>query len=155
MEDNFILILITLGILIISVFVIAVYFLKMRKKLDLFFRKGEEDLEKLLASQIKTLEKQETDIEKIFEEISRLKDISQKSFQKVSLIRFNPFKNVGSNQSFSIALLDLNNNGFVITSIYSREGNQVYAKPINEGKSEYSLSKEEGEAVEKAKIANS
>ena len=84
-----------------------------------------------------------------------MKKNSQKSFQKISLIRFNPFKGVGSDQSFSIALLDLDNNGFVLTSIYGQEGNRIYAKPVSNGKSEYSLSKEEEEAIEKAKAANS
>ena len=67
-----------------------------------------------------------------------------------TLIRYNPFSGVGSDQSFSIALLDGNNNGFVITSIYSREGNRVYGKSLKEGKSEYSLSDEEKKAISKA-----
>ena len=116
----------------------------------MFFKKGEEDLEKLLLNQLKELEKQGVDIKKIFEEILRLRKNSQKSFQKISLIRFNPFKDIGGDQSFSIALLDLDNNGFVITSIYNREGNRIYAKPISNGKSEYSLSKEEKEAIQRA-----
>lgn len=96
------------------------------------------------------LEKQEVEIQKISKEISRLNKISKLSFQKVSLIRFNPFKEVGGDQSFSIALLDLNNNGFVISSIYGRDGNRVYAKAINNGKSQHSLSEEEKEAIKRA-----
>lgn len=150
MEDVLIYILIVLGFLIVLVFGLTVYCFKLKKKFDLFFKKGEEDLEKLLASQLKKLEEQEKDIKKISEEISRLKGQSQKSFQKISLVRFNPFKNIGGDQSFSIALLDLGNNGFVITSIYSQEGNRVYAKSVNNGKSEYPLSEEEKEAIQKA-----
>ncbi|HDZ54287.1 MAG TPA: DUF4446 family protein [Candidatus Nealsonbacteria bacterium] len=153
MEDVLIYILIVLGFLIVLVFGLTVYCFKLKKKFDLFFKKGEEDLEKLLASQLKKLEEQEKDIKKISEEISRLKGQSQKSFQKISLVRFNPFKNIGGDQSFSIALLDLGNNGFVITSIYSQEGNQVYAKSVNNGKSEYPLSEEEKEAIQKAIVA--
>ncbi len=150
MENILFLILIILGFLIIFVFGLTIYFFKLRRKFDLFFKKGGEDLEKLLLNQLKGLEKQEKDIKKIFEEISQLKKNSQKSFQKVSLIRFNPFKNIGSDQSFSIALLDLDNNGFVLTSIYGQEGNRIYAKPVSGGKSKYSLSKEEKEAIQKA-----
>ncbi len=138
-------------ILVFLIFFIGFYLFRLKKRIDLFFQRGDKDLEALLSSQIKKVEKQGTEIQKILDEISRLNKISQRSFQKIGLVRFNPFKDVGGDQSFSIALLDLNNNGFIITSIYGREGNRVYSKPINDGKSEYSLSEEEKEAIEKAK----
>lgn len=130
------------------------YLLQLKKKLDTFFKKGDKDLGKFLNSQIKKLEKQDADLQKISKEISRLNKISKLSFQKVGLVRFNPFKEVGGDQSFSIALLDLSNNGFIVTSIYSRDGNRVYAKTIKNSQSEYSLSGEEKEAIEKAKKIN-
>ena len=71
----------------------------------------------------------------------------------MGIVRFNPFSGVGSDQSFSVALLDKNDNGIVITSLYNREGNRVYAKPIKTGVSEYLLSTEEKSAIEKAQIA--
>ena len=92
----------------------------------------------------------EEDLEKISAELNNLKRENKFSVQKISLIRFNPFKEVGSNQSFSMALLDGKDNGIVITSLYNREGNRVYGKPIKNGKSPYSLSKEEQIAIEKA-----
>jgi len=67
------------------------------------------------------------------------------------VVRFNPFSGVGSDQSFSIALLDSNDNGVVITSLYTRNENRVYAKPLKAGRSEYLLSAEEKNAIEKAK----
>jgi hypothetical protein len=66
------------------------------------------------------------------------------------VLRYNPFDNVGGDQSFSIALLDANNNGFVITSLYAREGTRVFAKPIKNGESEFPLSEEEKEAINRA-----
>ena len=83
-------------------------------------------------------------------EVRKLSQESKFSVQKVGIIRYNPFSGVGGEQSFSIALLDGNNNGVVITSLYSREGNRVYGKPIKNASSEYSLSNEEKEAIEKA-----
>lgn len=145
------LILILLGLLFIFLCLLAAYFFRFKKKLDLFFQKGEKNLEELLSKLIAEKDKQESDLKKIFEEILRLNQVSAKAFQKVGLVRYNPFKDVGGDQSFSIALLDFNNDGFVITSLYSREGNRIYAKPINNGKSEYSLSEEEKEAIERAK----
>ena len=123
---------------------------KQKKRLDIFFQRGEKDLEKILADQIQKTEKIENNLKKISEQISRLETISRKSFQKIGIIRFNPFKEVGGDQSFVIALLNLNNNGFVITSHYSRESNRVYNKEVKNGKSEYSLSNEEKKAIEKA-----
>ncbi len=72
------------------------------------------------------------------------------SLQKVGIVRFNPFQESGGDQSFSVAVLDASNNGFVITSLYGREANRVYAKPVSKGVSSYSLSKEEQEAISKA-----
>lgn len=153
-ENFFIPIFTILIILIVVIGYLIFQNFKFKRRLDLFFRKGGKDLGEVLGNLIKKLEGQETDLKKIFEEISRLNQVSERSFQKIGVVRFNPFKDVGGDQSFSIALLDLNNNGFVITSLYGREGNRIYAKPINNGKSEYSLSEEEIEAIEKAKIAS-
>jgi hypothetical protein len=74
----------------------------------------------------------------------------KKSVQGIGIIRFNPFEDAGSNQSFSVAFLNEEGDGVVISSLYSREKVSVYAKPIKNYKSEYSLSDEEKEAVKNA-----
>jgi hypothetical protein len=71
--------------------------------------------------------------------------------QKIGVVRYNAFENVGSNLSFAIAVLDANDNGFVINGIYSRESSATYAKPIIDGKSKYTLSAEEMQAIDLAK----
>ncbi|MGE5615054.1 MAG: DUF4446 family protein [Bacillota bacterium] len=71
--------------------------------------------------------------------------------QKVGVIRYNAFDNVGSDLSFSIALLDNNDDGVVISSLYSREASSTYAKPIKGGKSKYPLSAEEIKAIDIAR----
>ncbi|PYG89002.1 uncharacterized protein DUF4446 [Ruminiclostridium sufflavum DSM 19573] len=71
--------------------------------------------------------------------------------QKVGIIRFNAFDNVGSDLSFAIALLDTNDTGVVISGIYARDSSSTYAKPIMSGKSKYSLSAEEIQAIDIAK----
>lgn len=96
----------------------------------------------------------EKNFEKLSEELKGLKNEANFAVQKLGIIRFNPFSGVGSDQSFSVALLDKNENGIVITSLYTREGNRVYAKPIKSGKSEYLLSNEEKSAIEKARTQN-
>ena len=79
-----------------------------------------------------------------------MEKISQKTIQKIGVIRFNPFKETGGDQSFAIALLDADNNGLIISSLFTREGTRVYTKPIESGESKYLLSKEEIEALKKA-----
>ncbi len=71
--------------------------------------------------------------------------------QKFSVIRYNAFDNVGSDLSFSIALLNNNDDGIVISSLYSRESSSTYAKPVVGGKSKYALSAEEIKAIDTAK----
>ncbi len=70
--------------------------------------------------------------------------------QKVGIVRYNAYKDAGSNLSFAVALLDENNNGVVFNGIYSREMSNTYAKPIENGKSKYTMTDEEIEAVNKA-----
>jgi len=113
-----------------------------------FFKKNKkpENLKDVL-SQFESLEKE---VKIISEKLESIKKETQFSIQKKEIIRYNPFSEVGSNQSFSAALLDGNNNGIVITSLFTREGNRVYAKPIKNGDSEYSLSSEEKQVIEKA-----
>jgi hypothetical protein len=104
---------------------------------------------------LKEILKQFKALEEKFDQLSldfkELKKNSQLAVQKVGIIRFNPFAEVGGDQSFSIALLDGYDNGLVVTSFYTREGNRIYAKPIKNGVSQYALSKEEINAIEIAK----
>ncbi len=109
-------------------------------------KKEPENLDQLL-SEFKKIKQDFEDLSSAFRE---LKEESRFSVQKVGIIRFNPFSQIGGNQSFSIALLDRNDNGIIITSFYARENNRVYAKPIKGGKSQYNLSKEEVRAIELA-----
>jgi len=118
-----------------------------------FFKKTKKEPQNLkeILAQFGDLEKS---FDKISQELEILKKEGEFAVQKVSIVRFNPFSGVGGDQSFSIALLDGNNSGVVITSLYTREGNRIYGKPIKKGVSEYLLSGEEKQAIEKAKISN-
>lgn len=100
-----------------------------------------------LAKKVKELSEQ---LEATSQELSVFKQAMQKAVQKIAIVRFNPFGDIGGDQSFSIALLDENNDGIVLTSHYGREENRVYGKSIVKGKSEYVLSKEEEDAITKA-----
>ena len=71
--------------------------------------------------------------------------------QKVGVVRYNAFDNVGSDLSFSIALLDKNDDGLVISNLYTRDSSSTYAKPVQSSKSKYALSAEELKAIDMAK----
>ncbi|MBI4079312.1 MAG: DUF4446 family protein [Candidatus Levybacteria bacterium] len=72
--------------------------------------------------------------------------------QKIGLLRFNPFKDTGGNQSFILTLLDANNTGVVISGLYSRLGTRWYAKEVIAGKGvDHELSEEEKRAIKEAK----
>ncbi len=72
----------------------------------------------------------------------------KKCVQKIGIVRYNAFKDTGSDLSFSIALLDNEDNGIILNSIYARDGSNMYAKPVKQGKSSYVLSKEEQSALD-------
>ena len=114
-----------------------------------FFQEDKKEPENLkeLLKQFQALEKR---FEEISKEIETLKKDGEFSVQKVGIIRFNPFSEVGGDQSFSIALLDGNDSGIVLTSLFSREGNRVFAKPVKRRQSKYSLSEEEKKAIQQA-----
>jgi hypothetical protein len=71
----------------------------------------------------------------------------RRSFQRIGLVRFNPFEDTGGNQSFALALLDQAGDGFVISSLHARAGTRVYGKAVAKGTSESNLSAEESEAL--------
>jgi len=79
-----------------------------------------------------------------------LEDLSQRTIQKVGVIRYNPFADTGGDQSFAIALLDSLGNGVVLSSLHSRTDTRVFAKPVHSGRSKYQLSDEEQDAIKKA-----
>jgi len=114
-----------------------------------FFKKTKREPENI-KDVLDVLKELKISTDKIASDLEGLKKDSKKALQRVGIARFNPFKEIGGDQSFSVAVLDNSNNGFVITSLYGREANRVYAKPINDGTSYYSLSKEEKEALDKA-----
>ncbi len=109
-------------------------------------KKEPQNLKEVLG----VLKKLEENFGKVSQELADLKNNNIKNLRKVGMVRFNPFKEGGGDQSFSIAVLDASDNGFVITSLYSNAANRVYAKPIANGVSSYSLSQEEKEAINKA-----
>jgi hypothetical protein len=86
------------------------------------------------------------------EHLANVEGRLKRSIQGTSVLRFNPFKDVGSNQSFATAFLDEHGHGIVFSSLYSRDHTSVFAKPVRSYSSEFELTPEEQAAIEKARI---
>ena len=125
---------------------------KLQKNYNRFIKKvgnGEniqEDLENFMYK-VDKVEKQNAEI---LGNCSQLSNELEKCIQKIGIIRYNAFKDTGSDLSFALAMLDDKNNGVVLNGIYSREMSNIYAKPVENGKSSYTLSEEEKMAIDKA-----
>ncbi len=145
---------ILLIILIVIVLILTGFVIYLNKKLKKFLIGSSstnlDDSIKNIHKSITELEKFRIDLEKYLTSVEKR---IKKSVQAIQTIRFNPFKGNGSggNQSFATTFLSEENDGVVISSLYSRENVSVYSKPIKNGSSEYELSDEEKESVEEAK----
>lgn len=105
------------------------------------------NLEQLLMAHIEEVKQVSRKVDILSDSCRRLEGISKQCIQKYGVIRFNAFEDVGSDLSFAIALLDSQNNGVVVSSIYGRNESRTYAKPINSGESSYLLTDEERQAL--------
>lgn len=117
------------------------------------FNLGEVGLkiEGSLAKHDKLLKSLDKDVQELYNISNQINNLSLRGLHKVAMIRFNPFKDLGGDQSFSIALLNGKNNGLVLSSLHTREGTRVYSKTITSGKSEkHPLTEEEVQAVKNA-----
>jgi hypothetical protein len=140
---------------VIQLFLLLIFGIKLRR---LKKRQGEYNLgdagarvEEALAKHAKLLQTLDKDIQELYNISNQINSLALRGLHKVSMLRFNPFKELGGDQSFSIALLNGKNNGVVLSSLHTREGTRVYSKTIAAGKSEkHPLTDEEREVVKKA-----
>ncbi|MBS5857730.1 MAG: DUF4446 family protein [Clostridia bacterium] len=151
--DNFLIALSVIVILlVIGLVIVIIKFNKISKKYTEFMKKLgngkniEEDLENYMY-RVERVEKQNAEI---LNYIKNVDNDLNKCIQKIGIVRYNAFQDTGSDLSFALALLDEKNNGVVLNGIYSREMSNIYAKPVENGKSKYTISEEENLAIEKA-----
>jgi len=97
-----------------------------------------------LAERFRELERENRQLK---ERMDRMEKEKQGLLQNLGVVRFKPFPGSGGDQSFSLAITDGKGDGVVVTSIYSKNINRVYAKPLRKGISEHSLSAEEERAI--------
>ena len=112
---------------------------------------GNRSIEEVMNSYMKMVKNVNEDNKIIKANILNVERQLDMCVQNIGMVRYNAFDDVGSELSFAIAMLDNEDNGFVINSIYGRTSSNVYAKTIENGTSKVTLSDEEIKAVNKAK----
>ncbi len=90
-----------------------------------------------------SIEKNKSDIKTLYQKV-------ESTFQKIGIVKYDAFNQIGGKLSFSLALLDVNNNGFILNSVHSTEGCYSYTKEIKNGVCKISLGEEEKEALRMA-----
>ena len=123
----------------------------LRRRLRRVLPQGESGgIDEILDRELKRVESLTERVEALNKLHHELEHLSQRTIQKVAVIRYNPFSDTGGDQSFAIALLDSLGNGVVLSSLHSRTDTRVFAKPVQSGRSRYQLSDEEQDAIKKA-----
>ena len=150
-NDSYLLFSFILNIVLIFSVIFCIYkIFKINKDYIILVNKigNEKDLDKYLRVYLRDVENIKKDNSEIKRYYTKLDNDVNSCIQKIGLIRYNAFENVGSDLSFAIALLDNNNNGIVFNGIYGSDSSNIYAKPIKSGESCYQLSQEEKYAIE-------
>lgn len=122
-----------------------------RKNKEIFSGKNIKNFEEVILSNVKSIRALDKDIQELYNISNQINTLAFKGIHKIGLIRFNPFKEVGGDQSFAMALLNGKNNGTVISSLYTREGTRIYAKSVSQGKADkHPFTQEEEQAIKVA-----
>ncbi|MCX6703860.1 MAG: DUF4446 family protein [Candidatus Woesebacteria bacterium] len=141
-------ILIFFGVWLLTLSFFLCRFLALFNKLT----KGVEvtDLKKVLEKILARGEANTDEIKILGKRADIIEEDGKFHIQKIGLIRFNPFKELGGDHSFSMAILDSHDSGIIITSLHTRDRTRVYMKDVKKGKSGFELSSEEKKALTNA-----
>lgn len=141
-----------LAVLVIILLLIIISVLKSLNNLESKYRKlmrggTAQNIEDLILSNLGKMDKAKEETEYMKELYKSIDKRLKECIQKVSVVRYRAFEDVGSDLSYSIAFLDENNDGVIMTGIFGRNESTTYAKPIDKGISRYDLSLEEQQVL--------
>ena len=145
-----ILLILQVALLVVLVLVYDKY--KHLEKVFNTFMKGKngKSLEESIFERFDKIDEVVDQVEENREEIAELYNKMKTHYQKVGIVKYDAFKDVGGKLSFALAMLDKENSGFVLNAIHSREGCYTYVKEIVKGESYIVLGEEEKEALRQA-----
>lgn len=138
------------GIMAINI-ILLIWVALLHKKWGTIFRGGSGDVEGMVRAIRQHQDSMSTDILELVRRMEHVEMYLPKNIRRVGLVRYNPFSDAGGDQSFALALLNDDGDGIVLSSLYGREMNRVYAKPIEKWISKYQLSDEERQSIQNAK----
>lgn len=139
------------AILLITILVMIIQLHKLKKKYRQFMDgKNAKTLEEAIMSRMDQLDRLISSSEKNEKDIQNIYNNMKLTFQKVGLVKYDAFQEMGGKLSFSLALLNETNDGFIINAMHSREGCYTYIKEIIDGNSIIQLAEEEKEALDMA-----
>jgi hypothetical protein len=141
-----------IGILIIWLGITTFSLLKLKKNYLVLTQGGSrKSLDEILGELVLGEKQTKEDIAKLVSRCDRIEKDEKYHIQKIGLLRFNPFKDTGGDQSFILALVDAHDTGIVLTALYSRSSTRWYTKRVIKGKgAEHELSEEEKKALHMA-----
>ena len=152
--DPGIIIIFVLGVLLI----VLIYMIKLSMKMTRFMKKYKmfmrgmdgASLERAFARRFNQMDILEENSKNHMEEIRKIKEVQSITLNKTAIVKYDAFKEMGGKLSFALAMLDEDNNGFVMNAIHSREACYTYIKEIVKGESYIVLGEEEKEALRQA-----
>jgi len=155
MKNNEVYIILALMVVVLITIVIIIITYASLNKLESKYRKlmrgvNNKNLQEMVISYLDRIDEVKEENEVMKQMFNQINGQLKTCVQKTSIIRYKAFENVGSDLSFSIAMLDGKHNGFILTSIYGRNESTTYAKPVDKGISRYDLSQEENKVLEQA-----
>lgn len=148
-------VILSLGVLTLLLLIVTIICVlqtnKLYRRYDRFMRgKDAESMEEIILSQIEDIKELKSQDRANKDIMKTLSKNVKGSYQKFGMVKYNAFKGMGGNLSFAFAMLDLNNTGFVLNSVHSREGCYLYIKTVEKGETDTLLGSEEREALEQA-----
>ena len=152
--DPGIILIFVLGVLLI----VLVYMIKISMKMSRFIKKYKmfmrgmdgASLERAFAARFNQMDLLEENSRNHMEEIRKIKEVQNITLNKVAIVKYDAFKEMGGKLSFALDMLDKENNGFVMNAIHSSDGCYTYVKEIVKGESYVVLGEEEKEALRQA-----
>lgn len=154
-NENIAFIIIGLLVIILLLFIIIISLMRSTSKLEKRYRRltrgiNNKNLEEIISSKLDEVDRAMAKSKEAINECKVIREEIKGCVNKVAIMRYKAFPDVGSDLSFSIAILDSYNDGVLITGIYSRHDSTTYAKPVDKGISRYELSEEEAYVLNEA-----
>ena len=145
-------------IFIVPFLILFIYCILLHVKLNTlskkykYFMDGENgvNIERKLAVEVKEIREATASLDDLFARQEIIQKTQNNTFQKIGFVKYNAFENIGNDLSFALTLLDGNNNGICLSSIYGRNESRVFSKPIYHGRASVALSQEEQDSLNEA-----